>query len=260
MEAALVLFDSIRRHMAEHPEWDVAANRRGISCAMAAVLYVRPFCLSVRDHVAGLLLADIQRLQSPAVVRPRTLPAVAEWVEHWGYGVDPSVIHQMLLWRYPAHTPAFTQPGARLGQPPRRWLDPSPPCVCRAAVVALLALLPPLPPPLLCQGPWEPSGCMQGRGCRDSGWYWGRPRAAPVERALRLAAALKGVGGQAGRQFLASVSDTTPLPFLPVPVGAEAWVVHGAGHVAAMPCLLALYPPVLTPCQPPRPSCSPPPR
>ena len=57
-----------------------------------------------------------------------------------------------------------------------------------------------------------------------------------MEKALRLAAALKGVAGAAGRQLLSTTPDDTPLPFLPVLVGPEAWVVHGSEHLAAMAC------------------------
>ena len=101
---------------------------------MGAVRYVQPFCLSVQDHVAGLLLVDIQRLQSPAVERPRTLPAVAEWVERSGYGVDSLVIHQMLLWRYPGHAAARASSGAR-GSTQDYGPLPLPPQVCPTAAV-----------------------------------------------------------------------------------------------------------------------------
>ena len=74
------------------------------------------------------------------------------------------------------------------------------------------------------------------------GWYWGRPRAAPVETALRLAAAMKGVGGRAGEQHLAALPDDTPLQILAVPSGPEVWVVHGCGHIVALARLLPLPP------------------
>ena len=77
------------------------------------------------------------------------------------------------------------------------------------------------------------------------GWYWGRPRAAPVETALRLAAAMKCVGGRAGEQHLAALPDDTPLQVLAVPSGPEVWVVHGCGHIVALARLLPLPPPGL---------------
>ena len=59
-----------------------------------------------------------------------------------------------------------------------------------------------------------------------------------MERALRVVAALKGIGGQAGRELLAGLSDETGLPFLPIPSGPEVWIVHGSEHVAVVACLL----------------------
>ena len=122
VDAALAVFDDVRRHWAEHPEVNVAANRRGISCSMAAVLWARPGCLSIRDHVAGIFLADLQRVRSAGEEQPRALPAVAERVEKWGYGLEPAAIYQMLLWRYPDRPPPFPVRGRPLkGGWPRRW-------------------------------------------------------------------------------------------------------------------------------------------
>ena len=64
---------------------------------MGAVLWARPYCLSIRDHVAGILLADLQRVRSTGPEGPRLLPVVAERMKKWGYGLEPAAMYQMFL-------------------------------------------------------------------------------------------------------------------------------------------------------------------